>query len=203
MKEAELLSERIAKTEVTAFYCSPLGRAKDTAKPTLERLGREATVLDWLREFPVSIEYPEAGVSGCSWDWLPHFWTSESDFYDRKKWMDVPIFKEANMREAYQKVSDGLDALLASHGYQRENGYYRVAFFVKSRFYKSGGVYSHCQKALLGKFFYNVSSLRQDKIQNSAIQKRELFFVMKYYFGQRRAVKFAILKENTVTKSCP
>ena len=126
MKEAELLSERIAKTEVTAFYCSPLGRARDTAKPTLERLGREATVLDWLREFPVSIEYPEAGVSGCSWDWLPHFWTSESDFYDRKKWMDVPIFKEANMREAYQKVTDGLDALLASHGYQRENGYYRA-----------------------------------------------------------------------------
>ena len=58
-KEAELLSHRLSKMDVTAFYCSPLGRAKDTAKPTLEKMGREATVLDWLREFPVVVNNPE------------------------------------------------------------------------------------------------------------------------------------------------
>ena len=30
-REAELLSKRTAKWNVTDFYCSPLGRAKDTA----------------------------------------------------------------------------------------------------------------------------------------------------------------------------
>ena len=29
-REAELLSDRIAKLDVKEFYCSPLGRAKDT-----------------------------------------------------------------------------------------------------------------------------------------------------------------------------
>ncbi len=125
-KEAELLSHRICKMNVKAFYCSPLGRAKDTAKPTLEKLGRKATVMDWLREFPVEINNPEGGSADVAWDWLPAAWTAEADFYDREKWMDVPIFAKANMREAYKKVTDGLDALLASHGYLREGGYYRA-----------------------------------------------------------------------------
>ena len=34
-REAELLAERMAKTEVAAFYVSPLGRARDTASLTL------------------------------------------------------------------------------------------------------------------------------------------------------------------------
>lgn len=30
--EAELLKNRLTKLDVAAFYCSPLGRAKDTSK---------------------------------------------------------------------------------------------------------------------------------------------------------------------------
>lgn len=125
-KEAELLSTRIEKMDVTAFYCSPLGRAKDTAKPTLEKLGREATVLDWLREFPVKVYHPEFETANCAWDWLPADWTTVPEFYDRDQWMDVKRFHDVNMRDAYRKVTDGLDALLASHGYRREGGYYRA-----------------------------------------------------------------------------
>ena len=40
-REAELLSKRTAKWNVTDFYCSPLGRAKDTASFTLKNAGRE------------------------------------------------------------------------------------------------------------------------------------------------------------------
>lgn len=37
--EAELLADKMEKTDVTAFYVSPLGRAQDTASVTLKRLG--------------------------------------------------------------------------------------------------------------------------------------------------------------------
>lgn len=37
-REAELLAERISKWNVTEFYCSPLGRAKDTASCTLKKM---------------------------------------------------------------------------------------------------------------------------------------------------------------------
>ena len=50
-REAELLAERLSKLDVKEFYCSPLGRARDTASLTLKKMGREAITLKWLREF--------------------------------------------------------------------------------------------------------------------------------------------------------
>ena len=41
-REAELLKDRLTKLDVAACYCSPLGRAKDTASFTLKECGREA-----------------------------------------------------------------------------------------------------------------------------------------------------------------
>ncbi|MBE6601419.1 MAG: histidine phosphatase family protein [Ruminococcaceae bacterium] len=125
-REAELLSRRVSKWDVKAFYTSPLGRARDTARPTLEKMGREATVLDWLREFPLDIVKEGETKPSCCWDWLPADWTSKAHFYDRDAWMDDPAFASVDMRAGYKYVTDGLDALLAEHGYRRENGYYRV-----------------------------------------------------------------------------
>ena len=51
-REAELLSCRLAQLEIAAFYVSPLGRAQDTAAPTLQKMNRSAKTLEWLREFP-------------------------------------------------------------------------------------------------------------------------------------------------------
>ena len=57
-REAECLAGRISKWQVTDFYCSPLGRAKDTAAPTLKKMNREAVTLDWMREFSYLIDDP-------------------------------------------------------------------------------------------------------------------------------------------------
>lgn len=125
--EAELLSEKIKKMDVTAFYCSPLGRARATAKPTLEKMDREAKTLDWLREFPPVIVGKEgAAEQSCCWDWLPAAWTAEPNFFDKDRWMNVPIFAEAGVPEAYKYVCNGLDELLASHGYVRDGYLYRA-----------------------------------------------------------------------------
>jgi len=125
-EEAGILSDRLSKIDVKEFYTSPLGRARDTAKPTLDKMGREAVVLDWLREFPAKVTKPYESKSGCAWDWLPEAWTENGDFYDKERWCDAPCFAEADMRAHYKRVTDGLDALLASHGYERNEGYYRA-----------------------------------------------------------------------------
>ena len=124
-KEADLLAERISKLDVKNFYVSPLGRAKDTARATLTKMGREAEEMDWLREFPVLIKEKNGRVRDTvAWDWIPELWTAEPDFYDREKWQDVPRFAEVGMREGYKKVTDGFDALLEKHGYKRNGNYY-------------------------------------------------------------------------------
>ena len=124
-KEAELLSDRLSKLDVTACYCSPLGRAKDTAAPTLKKLGMEAEILPWLREFLVRVNRPDR-PNNVAWDWLPQDWTTYPDFFDKDRWTSHPVFQEANIAQEIQWVYQGLDDLLARHGYVREGNLYRV-----------------------------------------------------------------------------
>ena len=58
-REAALLAERISQMEVAAFYVSPLGRARDTAGLTLEKMNRKAVVCDWLQEPSFSARFCE------------------------------------------------------------------------------------------------------------------------------------------------
>ncbi len=124
-KEAKLLSRRLETLDVAAFYCSPLGRARDTASLTLEALGAEAEILPWLQEFPIKIQRPHGSV-GMLWDWMPEDWTAFEPFYDRKQWTEHPLFREAGAEERYREVCQGLDELLARHGYVRQGNCYRV-----------------------------------------------------------------------------
>ena len=123
--EAELLSHRLCKLDVTAFYCSPLGRARDTAAPTLQKLGREAEIMPWLREFAPRVRKPD-GHGDVSWDWLPQDWTVRDYFYDRDRWTEAPEFQAAHVGEAAKWVWEGLDELIARHGYVREGNVYRA-----------------------------------------------------------------------------
>ena len=124
-KEAELLSHRMKKLDVKAFYCSPLGRARDTSKPTLAAMNREAEILPWLREFPPHVAKPD-GHGKVAWDWLPGDWTPRDYFYDKDRWVEAPEFQAGGVAEAYKTVTDGLDALLAEHGYVRQGNLYRA-----------------------------------------------------------------------------
>lgn len=122
--EAELLSQRLTKMDVKTFYCSPLGRAKDTSTATLAKLNRTAEIMPWLREFSPGLKNPSTG-GNCAWDWLPQTWTEEPEFYDKDHWTDT-AFRDTGIREQEQWVAEGLDALLARHGYVREGNYYRA-----------------------------------------------------------------------------
>lgn len=126
-KEAEYLSERLAKLDVKAFYCSPLGRAKDTASFTLQKLGRTAAECEWLREFKVEINRPDrTDRMKCSWDWLPQDWTKDERFYQYDHWFENERMMEGHVKEEYDWVIRNFDDLLARHGYVREGHYYRA-----------------------------------------------------------------------------
>lgn len=127
-KEAKLAAERLSGMEVKAFYVSPLGRARDTANCTLERMNRTAEVCDWMREFWPHIKRPDLKGKDCPiyWDFLPEDWTAEPKYYHVDSWTDTEVMKEGHVREAYEEVCENLDKLLTRHGYVREGNYYRV-----------------------------------------------------------------------------
>ena len=124
--EAALLADRLQKLEIAAFYVSPLGRAQDTASVTLNRMGRTAETLEWLKEFPVRMYDPDIGRERVLWDWLPERWTAEPNYYDKVNWLHTPAMQLAGAQTEYLRVCGELDKLLEKHGYVRENNVYRA-----------------------------------------------------------------------------
>lgn len=126
-REAQLLSERIAKDPPADFYVSPLGRAKDTASLTLRRINRTAEECEWLREFCGRVRRPDVpGHESIAWDWLPEDWTKEEEFYQREQWMEQENMRDGAVGQEYRWVTENFDRLLAEHGYVREGKLYRV-----------------------------------------------------------------------------
>lgn len=125
-REAVFLSERLEKLDITKVYCSPLGRAKDTAKPTLEKKGIQMEICDWLRELPARIEHEAASDEHLPWDLYTEKWTAVPALYDKDAWLTTDIMQSGNVEPLYREVCEKLDALLARHGYVHENGYFRV-----------------------------------------------------------------------------
>ena len=123
--EAELLSERLLGMNIDYFYTSPLGRARKTAEYTLKKLGKNAEVCEWLREFPCIIDKPNRENS-IVWDWLPKDWTQHKDFFDKDNWANNEILKKGFVKEEYDKVTLSLDKLLLKHGYERKGLYYNA-----------------------------------------------------------------------------
>ena len=126
-REALYLAERIAPMDIRTYYVSPLGRAQLTAAPTLEKAGRQAEVLDWLREFEAPVVRPDShGVTRIPWDWLPQDWLAEPRFLLPDVWRENEVFRRGQVGEAYDRITAAFDALLAEYGYEREGLYYRV-----------------------------------------------------------------------------
>lgn len=126
-REAELLSERVSKWDVLDFYCSPLGRARDTAAYSLKKMGRKAKCYDWMREFFYTVKDPVTNEERIPWDFMPEYWTKEEILYHKDRWMEAPIMRTSTqIPTAYKVVCDGLDGILLEHGYERCGGYYKV-----------------------------------------------------------------------------
>lgn len=126
IREAKLLSERVAKWDnITQFYCSPLGRAQQTASYSLEKTGREAITYEWLKEFSYFIDDPVTGRHGVPWDFMPEYWTKIPQMYEKDGWKETAVYRSnPELLPAYEEVCEGLDNLLASYGYKRRNNCY-------------------------------------------------------------------------------
>ena len=126
-KEAELLSQELCKEDITCFYVSPYGRARDTASCTLKKMNRTAETLPWLKEFDVQIYRPDDPLrKNIIWDWLPADWTAEPRFYQADHWFENERLAAAHAKEEYVHVTEQFDALMEKHGYKREGGFYRA-----------------------------------------------------------------------------
>lgn len=126
-REAKLLAERVKNWKVDNVFVSPLGRAQDTASFSVKELGIEPVTLDWLREFGHPVNSEITGVLDSPWDFLPEFFTNEPLLYHKDTWLDADIIRSnPDIQKCALNTFKEFDALLASYGYMREGGFYRV-----------------------------------------------------------------------------
>lgn len=126
-REAELLSQRLCRLNVKAFYVSPLGRAQDTAAYTLNKLHRTAETLPWLAEFRGRCLDPLTQTSRIPWDYRPRQWTAYPELHDPRSWLESPLLQAGDVQAIWAETAAGMDALLARHGYHRDGPVYRCA----------------------------------------------------------------------------
>ena len=124
-REAKLLSKRLSKLQNVSFYCSPLGRAQDTASYTLKKKRSSAITLDWLEEFCGRITLD--GKEQICWDRLPSQWTEQPIYYT-DEWYQGALFESGNVKAEYDRVAAGLDALLEAHGYRHCGNHFEAVF---------------------------------------------------------------------------
>lgn len=125
-REVELLADRLCREDITAVYCSTLGRARLTAEPTLQRLGLTAEYCPWLREFgyvTARVSYPRK-ASLC-WDLLPEYMNEHPLLYSPTEWRNDETISD-EVTAAYDDVCAQLDAVLTRHGYRRDGTQYTV-----------------------------------------------------------------------------
>ena len=123
-REAHLLSDRVLKLSIDDFYCSPLGRAQDTLKPTLEKTAKNAETLFWLREFSGQITSPFTGNKRVCWDLPPSVWCNEERYYDLNNWSKPSLMAQGTAAQIYKETTDGIDALLERYSWKRDGRMY-------------------------------------------------------------------------------
>ena len=128
----KLLAERAADLNLGSCYVSPLGRAKDTAQYCLDKVGKTAQTVEWLREFPARIDlnqavhlqkaYPTAEkengryVPRIVWDIVPSYWMEHGECMDRDAWRKSDLCQNSDAVEVYDRVTLEFDRFLAERG---------------------------------------------------------------------------------------
>lgn len=123
--QAEALSKRLSKYGVDEIYASTSNRARLTAKPTCEKLGLEATLLDWANEGhafrDTSVQKEDGNRQWCFYSLKYRSAFTRPDVRALgEKWYEHELFKEDNFAAGVQRVDREVDEFFRSLGYEHE-----------------------------------------------------------------------------------
>lgn len=141
-REAALLGKLAPALDLGECFVSPLGRARHTAEYCLKSTGKQARELEWLQEFPGTVDlnrspelqkaYPDCIKKGekyaprIPWDMVPAYFASHPEYMSREGWRNSEVARCSDTVAVYDKLTCNLDRLLAEYGYVREGSRYRV-----------------------------------------------------------------------------
>ena len=124
-KQVKVAAQRLLKEGIEEIYCSPLGRARQTAQAFSEASGiSEIKILDFIQEI-------RFGREGALYDnkWNPWLGANalvhEGKDVQSESWREYPVFKDNFATIDADKIAVETDKCLEKLGYKREGKYYR------------------------------------------------------------------------------
>ena len=124
-KQVKVAAQRLLKEGIEEIYCSPLGRARQTAQAFSEASGiSEIKILDFIQEI-------RFGREGALYDnkWNPWLGVNalvhEGKDVQSESWREYPVFKDNFATIDADKIAVETDKWLEELGYKREGKYYR------------------------------------------------------------------------------
>ena len=129
-EQARLVAERLAASGLDEIHASPMGRARQTAQPTAEKLGLPVEIEPW------AYELAEEGAT-CFPDGVSKRISSlPPEYFQRQEFRrlasvealeTVPALTGVGLDARYRMLTAGFDAMLERLGYRRNReGYYDV-----------------------------------------------------------------------------
>ena len=124
---AAAASERLANEGIEQIFSSTHGRALETAEYTAQKLGiTDIVKCEFMREVSwQSIDGNEIPFGGHPWKITGHIVTSGESLMN-PQWKENELYCRNILADLVRIKEEGIDALLAGFGYQREGLYYRV-----------------------------------------------------------------------------
>lgn len=126
-EQAEKCAHRLLRAHIDEVFCSPKGRAIETAEAFTRLTGLDKTIVEWAREFPGHIDAEKYGGPTVS-KIPPVLFRGEYDKLDYDHGMDYPAFGETRFRERFEIMRQGAFDFLKDHGYEydEEKGYFNI-----------------------------------------------------------------------------
>lgn len=126
-KEADAVAERLAIHGLDRVFCSPLGRARQTAEPTCKKLGLEAQIEPWTREI-----WPELALTHD--DGSMEFAMSVDNTVYRQpevralgnEWYKADFLKSIDGKGVFEWLAGKSDDFMLRLGFRHEGNNYRV-----------------------------------------------------------------------------
>lgn len=109
-EQSSLVADVLMQEDFDEIYVSPMVRARQTAAPLLERLGRAEVIAPWLQE-----------ISDPPWDgWhrslVTKAYMAEEDLPMNERWKGLPGGE--NIASFQARINDGLEQFLLGYGLQ-------------------------------------------------------------------------------------
>ena len=135
IRQAEALAHRLSGCDLDRIYCSSSNRAKLTAQPTADIIGKEIKILDWCNESyawkDLTVRRDDGFLTWCFFHKpIVELFQSNEVRKLGMQWYNHPTFKDTRFKEGYLRIERETYAFLESLGYKHDvekNAYIPIA----------------------------------------------------------------------------